>query len=82
MVVLLTCKNEIDPIKMKALKCSQHNILIFLRRSRATNSVVGGGILQKFKLIQGFMHDLVTCKNKEDPMKNEGAGVFTTFISL
>ena len=29
--------------------------------------------LQKFFLNQAFMHDLVTCKNKKDPIKNEGA---------
>ena len=37
----------------------------------AAYSEVRDGILPKFKLIQAFMVDLVTCKN-EDPFKNEG----------
>ena len=28
------------------------------------------------------MHVLVTCKNKEDPIKDEGARVFTRFLPL
>ena len=28
------------------------------------------------------MHVLDTCKNEEDPIKNEGARVFTTFLPL
>ena len=28
------------------------------------------------------MYVLVTCKNEEDPIINEGARVFTTFLSL
>ena len=30
---------------------------------------------RKIKLIQTFMEFLVTCKNEEDPFKNEGANV-------
>ena len=66
---------------MKALEWPQDNMLIF-SRSRADNSEVSGGIWQIFKLIQVFMHVLVTCKNEEDPMKNEFAGVATTFLPL
>ena len=35
-----------------------------------------GSIL--FKFIQDFMVVLVTCKNEEDPIKNEGARVVVT----
>ena len=35
---------------------------VFLRRSRAANSVVGGPIWPKFKLIHNIMHVLVTSK--------------------
>ena len=68
---------------MKALEWPQDKLdmLIFLR-SRAGNSGVSGGIWQIFELIQAFMHVLVTCKNEEDPMKNEFAGVATTFLPL
>ena len=40
---------------------------------------VGGGIWPKFELIQAFMHVLVTCNNKDDQIKIEGARVFTHF---
>ena len=38
--------------------------------------------LPKFELIQAFMHVLVTCKNEEDQIKNEGARLFTRFLPL
>ena len=38
--------------------------------------------LPKFKLIQAFMHVLVTCKNAEDQIENEGARLFTRFLPL
>ena len=53
--------------------------MTFFRRSRATNSEVSGGILPKFELIQAFIVVFVTCKNEEDPIKNEGARVLTRF---
>ena len=34
--------------------------------------------LPKFELIQAFMHVIDTCKNEEDPIKNEGVRAFTT----
>ena len=52
----------------------------FFRRSRAANSEVSGGILPKFELIQAFIVVLVTCKNEEDPIKNEGARVLTSLL--
>ena len=36
----------------------------------------------KIKLIQTFMGDLVTCKNEEDPFKNEGTRVVTKDLQL
>ena len=38
--------------------------------------------LPKLELIQAFMHVLVTCKNEEDQIKNEGARLFTRFLPL
>ena len=52
---------------------------VFFRRSRAANSEVSGGILPKFVPIQAFIVVLVTCKNEEDPIKNEGARVLSIF---
>ena len=54
----------------------------FFRRSRAANSEVSGRILPKFELIEAFIVVLVTCKNEEDPIKNEGARVLTRFSPL
>ena len=79
MVVLHTCKNEEDPIKNKVLT---RLYVVFSRSPRAANSLVSGGILPKFELIQAFIVLLVTCKNKEDPIKNEGASVLTRFSPL
>ena len=47
--------------------------------NQGRNSVAN---LLKFELIQAFMHVLETCKNEEDPNKNEGARVFTRFLPL
>ena len=42
------------------------SIGVFLRRSRAANSVVGGPIWPKFELIHNIMHVLVTSKFEID----------------
>ena len=46
---------------------------------KGRNSVAN---LPKFELMQASMYVLVTCKNEEDPIKNEGARVFTRFLPL
>ena len=61
---------------MEALEWSQYfshckSMGIFFRRSRAANSTVQGRIWLNFELIW-------TLKNKEDPIKNGGARMFTT----
>ena len=58
---------------MKALECSQHfshykSMEIF---SRVAYSADPGPILWNFEPIQAFIAVIVTCKNREDPMKNE-----------
>ena len=68
---------------MKAQECSQHfshykSTQIFFRCSRAVNSVDPGPILPNFKHIQAFITVLVTCKNDEDPFKNESTRVLRT----
>ena len=82
MVVLVTCKYEKDPIKNGGARVLTRLYDVFFRRSRATNSEYRGGILSKFKLIQAFIVVLVTCKNEEDPIKNEGVRVVTRFSPL
>ena len=61
------------------MKALTRFIYRFFRRSRAAYSEVSGGILPKFELIQAFMVVIVTCKNEEDPIKNEGSRVLTRF---
>ena len=41
-----------------------------------------GGIWPNFKLIKGFMHDLIACKYEKDQMKNSGENVMTSFSPL
>ena len=50
----------------------------FFRCSRAASSAVPCPILRNFKITQNFIVALATCKNEEDPIKNEGARVVTT----
>ena len=76
---LLPVRMKKIKLKIKALEWSQHYILIF-RHSMAANS--GGGILTKFKLSQSCMGVLVTCMIEENPYKNEGTRVVTTFLPL
>ena len=81
-VVLFICKNEFDVLKIESTRVvttfSYYNSMGILRPSRAANPTVQGLICQNFELTQAFMVDLVTCKNEEDPIKNEGARVVTT----
>ena len=62
MVVLHTCNNEEDLIKIKDARVLTRLYVVFFRRSRAANSEVSDGILPKFELIKAFIVVLVTCK--------------------
>ena len=68
-------------LKKKELEWSQHYSLFFLTL-KAGNSEVSDGTLPKFKLIRVFMVGFVICKDEEDPSKNEGTRVVTTFVPL
>ena len=59
--------------KMKVLDCTHAYRSFFFRRSRAANSAVRVEIPLKFELVQALMVVPVTCKNEEDPIKNEGS---------
>ena len=78
---LVACKNEEDPIKNEGARVVTTLFIIFLTLKGA-NSEVSDGILPKFKLIRAFIVGLVICKNEEDPSKNEGTRVVTTFLQL
>ena len=79
MHVLVTCKNKDDGFKNEGASVFYGD---FSRRSRAAYSAVLGPIWPKFEPVQDIMVVLVTCKYEEDPIKNEGASVFTTFSPL
>ena len=72
--------------KMNEPAWRQHFPIISLweifRRSRAANSLVSGPIWWKFEHVQDYMHVLVTCKYKKDPIKNNWEKVETSFFPL
>ena len=69
--------------KMKELECSQdfshYKSMGIFPDARAANSAVLGPIWPNFELVRDVMDVLITCKYEEDPIKNEGARVDTTF---
>ena len=72
LAVLVTCKNEDNQIKNEGARVLTTLYIDFYRCKWAANSVVGDGIWQKFKLIQACkVVQKVSCKNDEDPLKNE-----------
>ena len=80
MHIPLTCKNEVDQIKNEGARVFTRFLPLqvfgdFSRRSRAANSAV---LVPNFKLVRAVMDVLFTCQYEEDPIKNKGAGVFTT----
>ena len=54
----------------------------FFRCSMVANSVVSGPIWPKIKLVLDFMHVLVTCKYKQDRIKNNREKVETSYSPL
>ena len=48
----------------------------------AANSTVQGPIWPNFEPIRDVMGAFVACNNEEDPFKNEGTRVVTTFLQL
>ena len=57
-------------------------LYVLFSDARGQLTPVSGGILPKFEFIQAYIVILVTCKNDEDPIKNEGARVLTRFSPL
>ena len=64
-------------LKMRALERSQHYPSVF----KMLNSIIGDGILTKFKLIQALIVVLLVFKNK-DTCKDKSSRVVTTFLPL
>ena len=78
MVILVSSKNEDDPIKIEGVRVATIQNIDFSNTKWAANSAVRGQIWPKFELIRCIVVILVTCKNEEDPLKNKDAIVATT----
>ena len=81
MGLLVARKNEEDPIKIEGARVVT-TLFINFSDTQGELTLKCDGILPKFKPIQAFMVGLVICKNEEDPSKNEGTRVVTTFLPL
>ena len=83
MNVLVTCKNEDDSIKNEGDRVvttfSHYKSMGIFSDARDTNSTVLYPIWPNYELFRDVMVVLITCKNEEDPIKIEGARVFTRF---
>ena len=82
MGVLVACKNEEDPIINEGARVVT---TLFIEFSHAQGQLTPKSVMEScrnLKPIQVFMVDLVTCKNEEDPLENEGTRVVTTFLPL
>ena len=79
---LLPARMKKIQFKIKALECSQdfshYKSRGIYPGAQGQLTVVHGRIWSNSELFQDFMVVLITCKNEEDPIKNEGARVFTT----
>ena len=53
-------------------------MVVFFRRSRADNSVVGGPIWLKFELVRDIMHVLITYKFEMDLINSDREKVATS----
>ena len=77
MHVLFICKNEEDLIKNEGTGIFTTFLPLYVYRDFTDDqgSAVLVPIWSNFNLVRGIMNVLVTCKNQEDPIKNEGARV-------
>ena len=73
---LVTWKTREDPLKMKVLKWHFPHFKITGKKLTQSNN---SNLVQN-KTDQDFLIVLVISKNEEDPMKNEGTRVATTFL--
>ena len=76
------CKNEEDPIKNEGARVVT---TLFINYSDTQGQLTPKSVMEfcpKFNPIRALMVGLVICKNEEDPVKNEGTRVVTTFFPL
>ena len=74
---MIMCIQNLVLIGLFVFKILSKNLILTSIKGR--HSVAN---LPKFVLVQAFMHVLITCKNEGDPIRNEGARVFTRFLPL
>ena len=74
---MIICIQNLVLISLFVFKILGKNSILTLIKGR--NPIAN---LQKFKHIQAFMHVLVTCKNEEDQIENEGARLFSHYKSM
>ena len=74
---MIMCIQNLVLIGLFVFKIMSKNSILTLIKGR--KSIAN---LPKFELIQVFMHVVVTCKNEEDQIENEGAKLFTRFLPL
>ena len=82
MGVLVACKNEEDPIKNEGARVVT---TIFIDFSHAQGQLTPKSVMESCRNLNPFkalMVDLLTCKNEEDLLENEGTRVVTTFLPL
>ena len=87
MADLVTCKNEEDPLEMKALEWSQRfshykSMEIFPNAQGQLTHKSFDEYCPISNPSKVLMVVLVTCKNKEEPIKNEGVRVVKRFSPL
>ena len=81
MAILVTSKYEEDLIKTEGARVATTQNNDF-SNTQGQLTTVRSRIWLKFDPIQDIMSVIVTCKNEEDPMKNKGDRVATTFFPL
>ena len=74
---MIMCIQILVLIGIFVIKILSKNSILTLIKGR--NSIAN---LPKFELIQALMHVVVTCKNEEDQIENEGARLLTKFLPL
>ena len=79
MAILVTSKYEEDPIKIEGARVATTPNNDF---SNTQGQLTPQSEGQNFEPIRHIIVVLVTCKNEEDPLKNNGARVATTFFPL
>ena len=82
MCFLVACKNEEDSIKNEGARAVT---TLFINFSDAQGDLTPKSVMESCPNSNSselLMVGIVICKNEEDPSKNEGTRVVTTFLPL